>query len=101
MMPGEKKKDKEKCCYEYRYYLTYYKCSREALPGDEHCVFHSKNIEGKKDIFNNEFWKEFERQKEKDGSYNFKGFVFPGDISFQLKKILSLAVPNSQGGLTL
>ena len=36
-------------------------CGRK-LYDDEHCIFHSKDIEGKEDKFNDEFWKEFKRQ---------------------------------------
>jgi hypothetical protein len=83
MMPGKKKKEKKKCSYEIEF--PDYKCSREALPGDEHCIFHSKDIEGKKDKFNDAFWKEFERQKEHEEIYDFTGFVFPVVISFKEK----------------
>jgi uncharacterized protein YjbI with pentapeptide repeats len=58
------------------------KCNRLALRGDEHCIFHSKDIEGKKDKFDDAFWKEFERQKKDEKEYDFTAFVFPGDISF-------------------
>jgi len=54
----------------------------ESEHDDEHCIFHSKDIEGKKAKFENEFWKEFERQKKSENAYDFEGFVFPGDISF-------------------
>lgn len=57
-------------------------CGRDLYDG-EYCIFHSKDIEGKKDKFNDTFWKEFERQKEKEKKYDFNGFVFPGDISFK------------------
>ncbi len=80
-MPYKKKKEKEKCKYETKFY----KCSRVALPGDEHCVFHSKDIEGKKEKFNDAFWKEFERQKEYEEIFDFNGFIFP-DISFIVKE---------------
>jgi hypothetical protein len=82
MMTGEIKEEKKKC----KYLWGDYKCSREALPGDEHCIFHSKDIEVKKDRFNVAFWKEFERQKNHEEEYNFTGFVFPGYISFVGKK---------------
>jgi hypothetical protein len=79
MMPGEKKEEKKKCKYEWRVD----KCSREALPGDEHCIFHSKDIEGKKKDFKAAFWAEFERQGKCEEEYDFSGFVFPGNISFK------------------
>jgi hypothetical protein len=74
---------KKKCEYAG---VAPYKCSREVLPGNEHCIFHSEDIEGKKDKFNDEFWREFERQKEHEEIYDFSGFVFPGDISFEGKE---------------
>ncbi len=80
-MTGEKKEEKKKCSYEILLYR--YKCSREALSGDEHCIFHSKDIEGKKDKFNDAFWEEFERQKKCDKKYDFTGFVFPPGFSFK------------------
>jgi uncharacterized protein YjbI with pentapeptide repeats len=79
MMPGKKKKEKGKC----KYTMGNYKCSREALPGDEHCIFHSENIEGKKKEFDKKFRKEFESQKERKDKHDFTGFVFPEDISFE------------------
>ena len=82
-MTGEKKEDNRICKYVSEY--VDYKCSRQALPGDEHCIFHSENIEGKKEKFNDSFWKELERQKEHEENYDFTGFIFPGDISFERK----------------
>jgi uncharacterized protein YjbI with pentapeptide repeats len=79
MMTGKKKEEKKKC----KYALGDYKCNREVLTGDEHCIFHSKDIEGKKDKFNDAFWKEFKSQKKDKKKYDFAGFVFPGDISFE------------------
>lgn len=84
-MPGEKKgskKKEEKTC-EYRMH-DYKPCGRK-LHDDEHCIFHSKDIEGKKEKFNDPFWKEFERQKMHGEFYDFNGFVFPGNISFRGK----------------
>ena len=80
-MPGKKKVENKKCSYEN----ADYKCSREALSGDEFCIFHSKDIEGKKDKFNDAFQEEFERQKVHEKEYNFTGFVFPADIKFEGK----------------
>lgn len=44
-----------------------------------------KGIEGKKEGFNDIFWKEFESQRQKKNGevYYFKGFVFPDFISFE------------------
>jgi uncharacterized protein YjbI with pentapeptide repeats len=78
MMTGEKKEEKKKCKYAWEDY----KCSREALRDDEHCFFHSKDIEGKEKIFDAAFWKEFKRQKEQEEIYDFTGFVFPSAIIF-------------------
>lgn len=47
------------------------------------CIFHSKDIEGKKAAFNDEFWQEFARQKSHEDVYDFTGFVFPVEISFE------------------
>ncbi|MGD2086069.1 MAG: pentapeptide repeat-containing protein [Candidatus Aminicenantes bacterium] len=93
MMTGKKKEEKKKCSYEVEF--PDYKCSREAIPGDEHCIFHSKDIEGKKDKFNDAFWKEFKRQKDQEETYDFTGFVFPGDISFTSKKFGKIATFNN------
>jgi hypothetical protein len=106
MMLGKKEVEKKICSYEHEQIslFLHYKCNREALPGDEHCIFHSKDIERKKDKFNDAFWEEFERQKEHEEEYNFTGIVFPGDISFEDKefeKDISLGMQNSQEWLTL
>ena len=85
-MTGKKKGSKEKeertCIYST---LGGESCGRELYDG-EHCIFHSKDIEIKKEKFNDAFWKEFERQKEHEEIYNFTGFVFPGDITFERKE---------------
>jgi hypothetical protein len=60
----------------------YYKCKRMTLPNDDYCIFHSEDIKGKKDKFNDEFMKEFERQEKEEKRFQFIGFVFPGDIWF-------------------
>lgn len=80
-MTGKKKKEKKICKYVHGWAL--YNCNREAQPDDEYCIFHSKNIEGKKDGFNVKFWTEFENEI-KDG-YMFIGFIFPNDIPFRGK----------------
>jgi hypothetical protein len=79
---GEKKKEKKKktCCY--RYFTE--TCNRP-LYDDEHCIFHSIYIEEKKTEFNDAFWKEIERLKEKEVYFegdDLEGFVFSWDISF-------------------
>jgi len=60
-------------------------CGRP-LFDSEHCIFHSKDIEGKKEKFHGAFLKEFESQKEHEEKYDFTGFVFPGNISFMKKE---------------
>jgi hypothetical protein len=79
---GSKEKEERTCTYST---IGGESCGRHLYDG-EHCIFHSKYIEGKKDKFNYAFWKEFERQKEHEEIYDFTGFVFPGDISFQKKE---------------
>jgi hypothetical protein len=56
-------------------------CGRD-LYSEDSCIFHSNDIERKKGEFQEEFWKEFERQKKEEEVYDFKSFVFPADISF-------------------
>jgi uncharacterized protein YjbI with pentapeptide repeats len=83
MMIGEKKgkKEKEERTCTYQPHESIPPCGRR-LYDDEHCIFHSEDIEGKRTEFKKKFWKEFERQKEQEEKYDFTGFVFPGDISF-------------------
>jgi uncharacterized protein YjbI with pentapeptide repeats len=82
MMTSKKKAKKEKaertCGYKMHDVKT---CGRELYDG-EYCIFHSIDIEGKKEKFNDAFWKEFERQKDHEKIYDFTGFVFPVEISF-------------------
>jgi hypothetical protein len=85
MMTGEKKGSKEKEGRTCGYPMHDGKPCGRPLYDDEHCIFHSKDIEGKKKKFNDVFWKEFERQKEHEEEYDFRGFVFPGNISFEQK----------------
>ncbi len=73
--------DKKKCGYKRGDGAT---CGRE-LYDDKHCIFHSKDLEGKKDVFETLFWREFEWQEKNEERFNFSGFVFPGDISFKEK----------------
>jgi uncharacterized protein YjbI with pentapeptide repeats len=74
-----KEKEKGTCNYERDIGEP---CGRP-LYDDEHCIFHSKDIENKKEKFNEQFREEFDRQKEHEEKFNFKGFIFPGDISFK------------------
>jgi uncharacterized protein YjbI with pentapeptide repeats len=53
------------------------------LYDNERCIFHSKDIERKKDKFNDDFKKEFKSQKEREGPFDFSGFVFPDGFSFE------------------
>jgi uncharacterized protein YjbI with pentapeptide repeats len=80
MMTGEKKEEKGSC----KFWFPDYNCNRP-LFDDKHCIFHSKDIEEKKTDFEDAFWKEFEGQKELEEKYDFTGFVFPDDISFEEK----------------
>jgi hypothetical protein len=73
-------KKKEKNC-NYRMH-NQEPCSRK-LYDNEYCIFHSNDIERKKDEFNQAFWQEFERQNSQDEVYDFTGFVFPTEISFE------------------
>lgn len=78
------KKQKKKCKYE--------DCPRMALMNDEFCIFHSKDIEGKKADFDEKFLKEFERQKENEKEYNFSGFVFPNIRNFERTEFIKKAI---------
>jgi len=61
-------------------------CGRD-LFDYKHCIFHSDNIEGKKAKFENEFWKEFEKQNNEEIEFcDFSRFVFPDSISFEKKE---------------
>ncbi len=79
-MPGKNKKEKKPMC---QYERHDYKCNRSLYDG-EYCIFHSKEIEKKKDQFDDAFWQEYETQKVNE-RFNFVGFVFPD--RFNLKKI--------------
>ena len=81
IMPSQKKKEKKTCNYKMQHNIP---CGRQ-LFDSEHCIFHSKDIEGKKDDFEDKFWKEFERQKKHEDFSDFSEFVFPGGISFEGK----------------
>ena len=60
-------------------------CGRP-LYDDKYCIFHSKDIERKKEEFEKAFWEEFERQEEEDKFFDFSEFIFPKDISFEEKE---------------
>lgn len=60
-------------------------CGRELYDG-KFCIFHSEDIEGKRDKFKAKFNKDFEKQKKKGNKYDFSGFVFP-EIDFQFTDI--------------
>jgi len=68
---------------EKRKTCAYEECGRATWGKDEFCIFHSQDIEGKKEEFKVAFWEEFERQKKEEETYNFKGYVFPVNISFR------------------
>jgi len=75
--------NKLKVCQAKRYNES--PCGRP-LYDDKHCIFHSKDIEGKKEEFEKAFWEEFKRQEKEDDVFDFTGFIFPEDISFELQK---------------
>jgi hypothetical protein len=90
----KKKKEAGKvCCYEFK--ESGYKCNRDALPGDERCIFHSKDIKGKKDKFYNAFWEEYDIKKKEGKGYNFNGFVFPEGFSFKRENLSGVNFRNS------
>lgn len=72
-------KKKPKTCHAIRY--DDFPCGR-SLYDDKHCIFHSKDIEGKKEVFSEKFWNEFETQKMRDKVYDFTDFIFPDSVSF-------------------
>ena len=79
MKNSSRKINQPKKCQEKRYDES--PCNRP-LYDEKHCIFHSEEIEKKKEDFNKAFWKEFERQKKEDKCYDFSRFIFPGSISF-------------------
>ncbi len=60
-------------------------CRRD-LYDDYYCIFHSRDVDGKKDKFNEEFKIEFERQKKEDDVFDFSEFIFPDSVSFRGEK---------------
>ena len=58
-------------------------CDRETFnKNDDYCIFHSKDIEGKKNQFNEAFNKEFKLQDQKKDNFNFNYFIFPNDFDY-------------------
>jgi uncharacterized protein YjbI with pentapeptide repeats len=57
-------------------------CDRPLYDGKD-CIFHSEDIEGKKEQFRRVFLKEFDRQQRLEKKFDFTGFVFPEDIEFK------------------
>jgi hypothetical protein len=53
------------------------------LYDNEYCIFHSNDIERKRDEFKDAFWQEFDRQNSRDEVNDFTGFVFPDELSFE------------------
>ena len=74
--------DKEKKNVTCNYSMHNHKPCGKSLYDNEHCIFHSKDIKGKKTEFNDAFRQEFDRQKAQEDVYDFTGFAFPGEISF-------------------
>jgi len=63
---------------------SHYECNRDLYDG-ERCIFHSTDTDGKMGGFKKVFDAEFVRQGKEEVLYNFDGFVFPEDFSFQRK----------------
>lgn len=78
-MSSHKHREKKNC--EYKRFDG--KPCGKPLYDNEYCVFHSKDLAGKKPEFHRKFWEEFERQKAEEKEYDFSGFVFPGEITFE------------------
>jgi len=60
-------------------------CGREVFnENDKYCIFHSEDIEGKKDKFDEAFEEEYNRQNEDENNkvLDFSRFVFPKKFSF-------------------
>jgi uncharacterized protein YjbI with pentapeptide repeats len=58
-------------------------CDRETFnKNDDYCIFHSKDIEGKKNQFNEAFDKEFKLQDQERDDFQFIYFIFPNDFDY-------------------
>lgn len=58
-------------------------CDRETFnKNDDYCIFHSKDIKGKKNQFNEAFDKEFKLQDQEEDDFNFISFIFPNDFDY-------------------
>ena len=79
-MVDKKKREVDGCQY-LMYNLK--PCCR-FLHDKKYCIFHSRDIKGKKAGFNKLFWEEFKKQKKEKKEYNFEGFIFPNSISFRI-----------------
>jgi len=60
-------------------------CGRP-LFDEEYCIFHSNKIEKKKEDFEKVFWEEFKKQGKEEEVFDFTGFIFPNDITFEKKE---------------
>lgn len=83
-MTKEKAEKEPKTCQTRRYDNKTH-CGRP-LYDDCYCIFHSEDVERKKEKFNKEFKKELERQKKEDDVFDFSGFIFPDSVSFRKEK---------------
>ncbi len=64
-------------------------CDRETFnKNDDCCIFHSKDIEGKKNQFNEAFDREFKLQDQKEDDFNFFYFIFPNDFDYFKENII-------------
>ena len=74
--------DQKKIC-KYKF------CDRETLnKNDDYCIFHSKDIEGKKNQFNEAFDKEFKLQDQGEDDFNFIYFIFPNYFGYFKRNII-------------
>jgi hypothetical protein len=58
------------------------------LYDSERCIFHSSDMERKREAFGEAFWEEFERQKSEKKGFDFEGYIFPDSIDFGDKKLV-------------
>jgi hypothetical protein len=77
----QKKERKTKTCNYKKEAYEDATCGR-TLYDDDHCIFHSEDIERKKKGFNDLFWAELDAQKKGGERFDFSGFVFPNSINF-------------------
>ena len=58
-------------------------CDRKTFnKNDDYCIFHSKDIKGKKNQFNEAFDREFKLQDQEEDNFDFVYFIFPNDFDY-------------------